>query len=205
MKILAVAILTVVLVTACHESAKVVSKDDLIRYISNTDNELVKEHEVSGIEARLRYQPASLLVAQELQGTESSNQQVITALKKKYSGKLYFLLKYSKQGKEAIRELGSYQRYSDMVTVLSFEMTRFVNLTTPQRDTIALADYIFDQTYGMGDANVILLAFNSEKLKGKNEFSVNVGECGFGTGPLSFKFQIEDLERVPQLDYSGDK
>jgi len=44
-------------------------------------------------------------------------------------------------GKEVIRQMGGFDKYSDMVQVFSFKMGEFVNLTTPQKDTVALTDY----------------------------------------------------------------
>jgi hypothetical protein len=121
------------------------------------------------------------------------------SIQKKYAANYYFLLKYSKDGKEAVRQLGSFSRYSDLVQVLSFQMHRFINLTTPQKDTIELADYLFYQTYGMSDGNTVLLCFERKKLANKEQLYINVGECGLGTGNLTFSFNQKDIIKVPLL------
>jgi hypothetical protein len=52
-----------------------------------------------------------------------------------------------------------------MVQVLSFQMHRFVNLTTEAKDTLPLRDYLFDQTYGLTDGNSVLLCFEKQNWK----------------------------------------
>jgi hypothetical protein len=195
-------ILTVpLLLTSCRQSREVMSREELTHYISDLDHGLVQQQEVGGLTARLQFQPSALLVAQELETSDQKDSANIAALERKYGSSYYFVLKLSKDGKEAIRQLGSFERYSSMVSVLSFELPRLVNLTTPQRDTVALADYLFEQSYGMSDGNSILLAFSKEKLKNTPEIEINVAECGLGTGALKFRFHTQDLENTPRLAY----
>jgi hypothetical protein len=189
----------VLLLCACSSYRKQMSRVELISYINDKDNGLVKEQESNGVQVKLSFEPSSLLAAQQLSAMPAASKVVIDSTQKKYTANYYFLLKFSKGGKEAIRQLGSFSRYSDMVQVLSFQMHRFINLTTPQKDTIALADYLFDQTYGMSDGNTILLCFDRTKLIGKDQLHINVAECGLGTGNLTFSFNQKDISKVPVL------
>jgi hypothetical protein len=189
------------LLTSCRQAREVMSRAELTQYINDSDHGLVQQQQVGGLTARLQYQPSALLVAQELETSDQKDSANIAALERKYGSSYYFVLKLSKDGKEAIRQLGSFERYSSMVSVLSFELPRLVNLTTPQRDTVALTDYLFEQSYGMSDGNSILLAFAKEKLKNKSEIEINVAECGLGVGALKFRFHTQDLENTPRLAY----
>jgi hypothetical protein len=186
---------------ACNSIPKKMNRADLVRFVGDKDHGLSQEQEVNGIKVKLTYQPSGLLASQEIGEGRQVAQTMIDSIEKKYSKNYYFLVKFSKDGKEAIRQLGSFSRYSDMVQVMSFQMHQFVNLTTPEKDTIPLADYLFDQTYGMSDGNTILLCFDKQKLSNKKKLEINVGECGFGTGNLKFHFEQRDIERVPALDY----
>ncbi len=196
----------IVLFQACSKNEKdpkKLSKDELIQFISKKKNGLVQTQEVNGIVVKLSYQPGSMLVAQELAGEQWKDSVFLRKIEEKYSNNYYFILKFSKNGKEAIRQLGDFSRYSDMVQVFSFKMNQFVNLTTAEKDTIALSDFFFDQNYGMGDGNNILLSFEKEKIKNSNEIEINIAECGLRTGSLSVKFRKELLDKVPKLDYSS--
>jgi len=178
------------------------SRQELIRYVNDKKNGLAKEVNSNGTRVKVSYQPSCLLVASELNQGQENDIDTIKKLENKYRDRYYFLLKFSRNGSEAIRQLGSFSSYSDMVQVLAFQMRSFVNLTTPQKDTLDLEDYFFDQTYGMSDANTILLSFGKEKIKNQKEIEINIGECGFGTGAIKFSFDMDDIRKTPVLEYS---
>ena len=190
------------LLASCHLHKTIVSKDELIKYINDSKHGLLQQQEVNGIRVQVIYQPSSMMVAQELESVKKTDSATIDSLEKKYANQSYFLLKYSKNDKEAIRQLGSFARYSDMLQVLAFQMQGYVNITTSEQDTVALADYTFEQNYGMGDANTLLLVFTKDKLKSAGSIDVNVAECGFGIGDLKFSFKKEDIASLPKLDYT---
>jgi len=188
---------------SCSQTKSKLSKQELAQYISNKKNGLVKEQEINGTRIRLSYQPTCMLVIRELEPEQKNDSVVIKTLEEKYNSHYYFLMRFSRNGKEAIRQLGSFSSYSDMVQVLSFKMGQFVNLTTAQKDTVQLADYLFDQTYGMSDANTVLLSFEKEKIMDGKSIEINIGECGFGTGALKFVLDKKDIDKMPKLDYSS--
>ncbi|MBO9660635.1 MAG: hypothetical protein J7527_17570 [Chitinophagaceae bacterium] len=187
---------------SCTGEKQPVSRTEMVKYIRAKKNGLTVEQEVNGVTVQLSYQPTSLLIAREMNPGDAIDSSKVKELTAKYSGRDYFLLKFSKDGKEAIRQLGSFSNYSGMVQVLSFQMNRFVNLTTPQKDTVELGDYFFDQTFGMNDGNTLLLSFDREKTRSSRSVEVNIGECGFGTGAIKFVLKRKDMEQVPELDYS---
>lgn len=179
------------------------SKAELIRYINDKKSGLVHQQEVNDITVTLTYQPSSFFVAQEMQTIPVADSLQKLALEKKYNNYYYFRLKFSKNGREAVRQLGGFNNYSKMVQVLSFQMNRYVNLiTSPQRDTVELSDYLFDQTYGMSDGSNLLLCFDKGKVKESDFFDINIDECGFGTGLLKFRIRKSDIAKVPRLDYN---
>jgi len=169
-------------------------KAELLEYINDPDNGLTKEQEVNGVKVKLSFYPSSLLAEQE-----QTDSIPVEKLKGKYSGYYYFKARFSKDGKEAIRQLGDFSKYSDMVQMLAFRMNDYINLTTYNKDTLSMADYFFDQTYGMSDGNNLMLVFSRDQMKNANKFDINIAECGFGTGILKFSFRKEDLEKLPEL------
>jgi hypothetical protein len=204
MKKIAIILFTfVAVICSCNSKNKLLTKDELTRYINNKKNGLMEEQEINGIKVRLSYRPSSMMVTQETEGVQKVDSIAIISLENKYKDNYYFLLNISKDNKEVIRQLGNFDRYSDMVQVFAFQMNQFVNLTTPQKDTIPLADYLFDQTYGMSNGNTILLAFNKNKIADKKNIEINIGECGLGIGDLKFRFEKENLDKIPKLDYNS--
>jgi hypothetical protein len=196
-------IIFAVILAACGSHPKMMNRTELVGYLRDKENGLVQEQQINATKVSLSYHPTSLMVSREIGDERNPSKAVIDSIEKKYSKNYYFLAKFSINGKEAIRQLGDFARYSDMVQVLSFQMHRFVNVTTPQRDTLPLADYFFDQTYGMSDGNTLLLCFDKEKLKNRKELEINIAECGMGTGNLKFLFNREDLDAVPKMNYTN--
>ena len=149
---LTVLILMIGFINACTHP-KELSKEDLLKYINESKNGLVKEQEINGVKINLAYRPSSLLVQQELETGQKKDSLLLPQLQKKYGTQYYFMLSYSKHGKEVIRQLGSFGRYSDMLQVMAFQMHQYINVTTEKKDTVPLADYQFEQTYGMSAGN----------------------------------------------------
>jgi len=192
----------VLAVAGCQSRQRLMSKREFLKYINDPGHGLVQKTKVKDIDVQISYEPSSLLVAQELTAAGQRDTSVLHTLEKKYSTNYYFLLKFSKNNKELIRQLGSFSQYSDMVQVLSFQMHQFVNLTTAAHDTVEMSDYAFEQTYGMSNANTLLLAFPREKIGKADKVDVNLAECGFGIGSLKFDFDKKDLDQIPRLDYN---
>ncbi|MCF3107872.1 hypothetical protein LL912_03685 [Niabella sp. CC-SYL272] len=183
---------------ACNGKPTSMKRPELEAYIRNPGNGLQVEQVVNGIKAQLVYFPSDFLKMQEKEansGADTISQKANTA----YDSMYYFKLKYSIQDKEAIRQLGSFNRYSEMLQVLAFRMGQYINLTTPARDTLPVADYFFDQTYGMSNGNTLLLCFPKSGLERAAAFDINIAECGFGTGALKFRFEKDDIEATPRL------
>jgi cbb3-type cytochrome oxidase subunit 3 len=196
MKIFLFLILIVASFFSCNR--KKFTKQSLNSYI-NHSAALNKEQEINGIKVRLKYIPHQLLVWQELGNAQTMDSSKINEIQKKYSGRYYFRLSYSKNNKEVIRQLGSYDRYSDLLQVMSFEMGKYITLYTDKRDTLPLGDFIFDQEYGMTNANNLLLAFNQEKSKSSNTIDIDVSEFGLGIGNTRFEFNKRDIDEVETL------
>lgn len=189
-------------ILSCKSNQKLLKKDEMIRYINNSKNGLVQQHEINGINVRLCYQPFSLMVSREIEAARNKEEAFIKEVEKRYKDNYYFMLQVSKDNKEVIRQLGSFERYSDMLQVFSFKMNQYINLTTAKKDTVELADYLFEQSYGLSNSSNILLSFEKNKIKNlEKDLEINLGECGLGVGNLKFRFEKEDLDKVPKLDY----
>lgn len=172
-------------------------------------NAALNQHtEANGVYVQAKFYPSQLLVLQELTSINKQNSNdtvLIGTLEKKYDGQYYFRLGFSKDNKEVIRQLGSYSRYSEMLQTFSFELGSKINATTDKGDTVEVKDYFFEQNYGLGNANNVLIAFDRKSLEPANAITVHIGEFGLGTGEVNFRFMREKLEDVPKLIYADRK
>lgn len=190
------------LLSSCGRSK--MHKKELQKWLGK-NKALNHQVEINGIVVKVRYHPSSLLILQELEAKNnrsSSNTIVAKDLEKKYSNQYYFGISFSKDNKEVIRQLGSFSRYSDMLQVFSFELASKITATTELKDTVELKDYAFEQNYGLGNQNNILIAFDKERLRRAKEIVIHIEEFGLGTGTLDFLINRNEMEAVPDLLYT---
>jgi hypothetical protein len=174
--------------------------DELHEFVADEDNGLAKSVDLELYSIKITHRPTDLLVHQELDNTTVSNS-VIDSLRSKYSRYYYFILSLSANGKEALHQPGQSDAYGDLVQTLSFRMGSYVNLTTSSADTIPVADFMINRTFGLSESTDLLFVFNREKTKGTEWIQFNLYEFGLGVGDQKFRFKTEDLEAVPRLDF----
>jgi hypothetical protein len=175
------------------------SKEELHQYILDESAGLYKSAEMKGTKVEVTYWPTDLLVEQETGNTVSSA--IVDSLRKKYNRYYYFTVSLSHNNKEALHQSND-REYRDLVQTMAFRMHKFVKLTTAQRDTIPLADYILDRTYGTTGSTSLLFAFNNEKAQGSDWVQFNLNEFGLHVGNQRFRFETDALNKTPNLKFN---
>ncbi|HWZ04427.1 MAG TPA: hypothetical protein VNX40_12505 [Mucilaginibacter sp.] len=171
--------------------ATIKRKADLITYVNSPGNGLQKTQEAGKVKATLTYQPWQLRLAKV-------NQKDGTTPPAGYEDKLYFVLALSADDKEVLRQLPISQ-YSEMVQVLAFRMQEFISLMPDGGKPLQPLDCLFQQTYGMGTANNLLIVFNSGNMLDAEKLRVQVREFGLGIGNLDFEFKTKDINNIPAI------
>ncbi len=177
-----------------------VSADRLVSYVADESNGLRKSVISSGTTIEVIYRPTDLLVHQELAGSSATPEQIETS-REKYSQYLYFILSLSIENKEALHQSAGSQ-YGDLIQILSFKMNSYVSLTTAASDTIPVADFMLNRTFGMATSTDVLFVFSKEKTQGTDWVQFNLNEFGLGTGNQRLRFAMRDLEDAPQIDFA---
>jgi hypothetical protein len=194
-----VVVLLPILLLELSCKARVQSKADLVKYINDPANGLQKTEEAGGAVVRLTYQPWQLIAAHQFEGVADSSperEQRIVDLQRKH----YFLLSFAKDDKELLRQL-PFDRYSEMVQVLSFRMADYVSMMPDEGDAIEPDDCLFQQTYGMSNANTLLLIFDKEKVGKADQLTIRLKEAGLNIGNLNFVVETKDIEQLSSVDY----
>ncbi|MDB5158416.1 MAG: hypothetical protein JWR50_3123 [Mucilaginibacter sp.] len=174
---------------ACRKPIK--TKLDLIQYINDENNGLIKSQVIKGVTIRLTYKPWQLLAA----NAGAINAVTLNQIKQK----AYFTLGLSKDKKELLRQL-PFDQYSEILQTLAFKMRPNINIRKNNKNVIEVEDCLFQQTYGMGRENNLLLIFEDSKLKDADQLIVSIKEFGLGLGDLKFQFNRSDIN-----DLSGIK
>ncbi len=177
------------------------TKEALWEYLKDPKHEYLQAKTINGVDFSLVYKPTDLLVAQEL-GKEASPAK-IDSLRKKYGAYLYFNISMSKNNQELLSNVaGDQQQFGAMVNELAFGMEQKVHLYTPQKDTIAMADYIYPRMYGMSRATSILFVYPKEENIMNSEYcTLVIEDLGFYTGEVKFKIPTEIITNQPQLEF----
>lgn len=169
----------------------------LSAYVMDESKGLYQKKEVNGLDLSLYYKPTGLLVAQE--ADKNTNVTELEALNKKYESYAYFILDIAAGEKNALYSSGSFDAFSENLQTLAFRMDQYANLTTSANDTIPVGDFIYPRMYGMSKSATVMFAFNKEKFKEAKWVSFNLNEFGMRTGDQQFRFDIDDINKVPKL------
>lgn len=180
--------------TSCEKPQSLPPKE-LNKYVLAPENGLAISHKMGDFEITAAYRPTDIMIAQELDFTDPNKDSTIKRLRSKYSDNYYFLLALSKDGKEALHQIGTDQ-YSQLVQRLSFQMADYVFITSGN-DTLKVADYILDRTFGMATATNMLFAFKKKDSLKADWLQFNLKEFGLGIGSTRFRFKKQDLEDIP--------
>lgn len=176
------------------------SAEELQTFIADEDNGLTKSKRVGDVTIKVTHRPTDLLVDQELNGEVS--EEVVKKLRNKYSKYAYFTLSLSAQNKEVeayqVSDQGS---FGSRVQQLSFGMTDVVELHTNTKDTVAVADYVYQRTFGIGNSSDMLFAFERDELKKSQWIQFQLDDFGLGIGTNRFRFKTKHIQNPPQLKY----
>jgi hypothetical protein len=160
------------------------SNEALMDYVQDEENGYSQTKTVNGIEVCLTYRPTEMMAAQHGSPTEGDS------LKKLYNRNLYFVLSYSKNGKEILSAVpSSREQFNALQNELTYGMRERTSLTTEKNDTIPLLDFNFSRTYGLAHSNSLLLIYEkNENFEKCARLSFNLKDIGLGTGDMTFEY-----------------
>jgi hypothetical protein len=182
-------------------SPEYLSEPELVKYCQSKDNGLVSEKEIGEVKIKVVYRPTDLVVAQELRNQNNVSEEAVLSARKKYNGHYYFVLSLSlsKDNKELLSPANQgLAGFSSLLQTVSFGMSNEANLTCG-RDTIPVADYVYNRTFSLGNSTDLLFVFDKAKAMGKEHIQFNLEEFGLGVGKQSFQFKTSDLEKAPKI------
>jgi hypothetical protein len=180
--------------TVCFASCKkkIATKADLISYINDSKNGLQKSQQMGEINAVLTYKPFQLMTNMQRPGSKK------TDMADKFQDKLFFVLSLSANNKELLKQL-PFSQYSEMVQVMAFRMNSFIDVVPDNNKPVEPLDCIFQQTYGMGASNNLLIVFDKKRLMTAQNLRVHITEFGLNTGDLNFEIAMNDIKTVQNI------
>ncbi len=174
-------------------------QEELIHYLKDPKNEVVKLVSNEQLTSSLRYQPVDLIKWQFLEGKKDSLASWQEA--SQYEQYHYFLYRItSMSGKDPLTSnLGASHDLNTSISTLSFRMAEYAKMITMSGDTLPLVDSYFPRYFGHSKTVEMLLVFKANDKESTDEFSVIIDDFGMQTGDQSFNFQPEAIQRIPKL------
>lgn len=193
-------LLLLVIISSCGNKT-FDTTEEIVAFVSDEDNEYSYQKEVNGVAYTLQYKPTDLLVQQEL--GDSISDKKVKELREKYSKYLYFNLSMSLNGQELLSNVvRDKQQFGQMVNDLAFNMDQKVHFYTPEKDTLAMADFVYPRMYGMTNATTILIVYPRDEQYLKEDYlNFTIEDLGLYTGEVKFKVATKPLKREPRLNF----
>lgn len=175
------------------------SPEAMHEYIAEEGNGLVKAKKIGDIDIKVTYRPPDLLVAQEI-GKDESSEVLVDSLRTMFGKYAHFILSLSANGKE-IEAYNVGGDFGSRVMTLAFQMPEYVYLLSEAKDTIPVADYYYQRTYGVGGSSDLLFAFDRNELEKTESFQFILNDFGLRTGNTRLRFETEDIRQTPYLKF----
>lgn len=191
------AVLLVFIISSCAKTFD--SQEEMNDYIKDEDNGYSYKKTVVGVDYVLQYRPTDALVKQELGDKVDKNQ--VKKLRQKYNKYLYFNLSMSKNNQELLNGVARDKaKFGQMVNDLAFGMEEKVHVYTPDKDTLAMADFIYPRMYGMSNATSIMIVYPRDtKFMTQDYLNFVIEDLGLDTGDIKFKLNTTALKNEPEL------
>jgi predicted GIY-YIG superfamily endonuclease len=192
-------LLLLLIISSCAKTFE--TEEEINDYTQDEDNGYNYKKTVAGVDYVLQYRPTDLLVKQEL-GDKTDAVQVEN-LRNKYSKYMYFNLSMSKNNQELLNGVARDKaKFGQMVNELAFGMEEKVHVYTPEKDTLAMADFIYPRMYGMSNATSIMIVYpRDSKFMTQDYLNFVIEDLGMDTGDIKFKLDTKALQKEPQLQF----
>ena len=187
------------IISSCGKTFDTV--EEMNDYIQDPDNGYNYTKTIAGVDYVLQYRPTDLLVKQELGDQVDENQ--IVKLRLRYNKYLYFNLSMSKNNQELLNGMASDKaKFGQMVNDLAFGMEEKVHMYTPEKDTLAMADFIYPRMYGMSNATSIMIVYPREpEFMNQDYLNFVIEDLGLNTKKKKNKLNMQDFKKEPQLKF----
>ena len=203
-KILATVLISLqmLLVFSCK---KEMTADELMAYVKDPSNGLVKEQQINNIDFKLSYWPSSLVAWQDYKNGREKGDSLWQARLKQYGEHHYLKLEISTGGHEVLSSiLPDRERYSQMVNKLMFGMGGYAYLMECPSDTLMYVDSYTPRFYGVSPATQVTLIYEN-RGEAENNLRLELNDLGLVTGALRFEFEERDLKSIPGINLEATK
>lgn len=205
LKYIILSISILITVFSCNNKATV-SFNELVKWINDKDNGLIKESSIQGLKITLKYLPAQYLALREVE-TNMSGQDFDSLLSVyKWSHSFLMILGPDEDKGEQFDIMylntSGYDDYTQRVYDMNFNIKNYISLKTPQKKYSPVMTNL-ENVYGLNKSRNIYVVFtpqkeNEDMLSAENLDFIFNDEI-FNTGIHHFIFDKKDIENIPNV------
>lgn len=188
-----IALMLTVLVSSCLYRTRYVSKEELVQYVLNPENGLVKTEQQNGFDVHVLYRPNDLVAEQlAVAGTQAEWDSLSHALASYH----YFIVKLSKDNKELeTHAASSPELHMKLIEHLNGGIVQdFIAIAG--KDTLEVDQVVYTPFFGSANQTSFMLVFNSDKHR-PSAINLIYTDSFFGLG--RFEFEYNNLSRIPRF------
>jgi hypothetical protein len=190
-----VSILICLSLLACSRKENV-TREELIRYVNEKENGLIKRVEKGDLVLEALYKPTELILSQELINTSLAESE-IDSMRQSMEKYHYLNLRIARNDLDvtlAYRE--DSKRYNAILSYLTFGIAQDLLLIDDQ-DTVQAEQVMYVPSYSGKSTDLVIVFKNNDTSCHSVQLYLN--DKFLGTGITEFVFKESDLKRVPTL------
>jgi len=174
------------------------TREDLIIYVNDPDNGLIKETSINDLRVSIIYKPTDLISLQEI-GNKKINEDSLKVFNKKYNNYLFFVLSFSKDNKDLLGTMqNGKDNFNKLLLSLSFNINEYVSAFTDDKQELELIDFNYPRSFGMTNSTDILLVYKKPLAKDSNiKFIIN---AAISSSVIKFEFNAKNINNCPHIN-----
>lgn len=187
------------LVFSCFYRTRYVSKEELVQYILNPENGLIKTEQRNGFDIQVLYRPNDLIVEQLAVITTQVEWDSLSHALAPYR---YFIVKISKDNKELeTHAAASPELHRKLIEHLNSGIAQDFKAIAG-KDTLDVDQVVYTPFFGTANQTSFMLVFktNESKLSTTN---LIYNDSFFGLGLVDYEFKKSELKRIPRLTFNS--
>jgi hypothetical protein len=183
-KNIVLAMLILSLLMGCTRQ-ELTTRQEVLSYLHQQESTLIQKNVINDMSLTLMYFPHQLAKNKNLIAQDGGSK----------SKQLYFLLSMSKDGHELLKQVNP-EKYGELVQTLAFQMPHYIYAKIDGGQEVEAKDCLFQNTYGMSNANELLISFDAAPFKSARQAEFVIKEFGLQCGDLYYSFQMNDINAI---------
>ncbi len=173
---------------------------EFVTWVADKENELVKTKEIKDIIFNTAYMPGEVMAYMELKNKEYSQSQ-FKEISEHYSAMSYFNFRIElKEGSGEVLKynLSSAGQYNERLNYMAFNMQKDIYLVQ-NSDTLYPGLFHYERIFEVAPYATAMLAFDNEKFKKDEEFTIVYNDRLFNKGLIKFNYRPKQLIDLPNI------